>query len=83
MGTDRPVNSEALTPAVTNATSLPATLVPLVDSAFTTVEDTRRGESQCGCRACFFETMVIDDGREVRVQKSTKADGTPACWSRP
>jgi hypothetical protein len=40
---------------------------------------------KCGCRACFFEIMVIDDGREVRVQKSTKADGTglvaPAIWN--
>jgi hypothetical protein len=85
MGTDRPVNSEALRPAVTNATSLPATLVPLVDSAFTTVKILAAAKVKCGCRACFFEIMVIDDGREVRVQKSTKADGTglvaPAIWN--
>jgi hypothetical protein len=87
MGTDRPVTSEALPPAVTNAASLPATLVPLVESASTTVEDTRRGAKfKCVCRTCFFDTTVIDDGREVRVQQLTKADGTgllvaPVIWN--
>jgi hypothetical protein len=28
---------------------------------------------KCGFRACFFDITVIDDSREVRVQKSTNA----------
>jgi hypothetical protein len=62
-GTDRPVNSETLPLAVNDATSLPATFVPLVTSVSATVEDIRRVATKvkCGRRACFFDVMVIDD----------------------